>query len=1084
MSKDVRNFLIGATLFFAAGPLFRAATNAFVAGSTGSAAFFYNAGRALRFIGINTMIDAGLNALAPKPRVAPVARESLVTSGVGAALLGYGECRVSGQMVWYGGTPDQRQVDYVIAHSLASPCGVDSIGDVIVNGVTIPDADIDGNGDITDGQFQGVLAIQRQVGTDSDTTWTALDNSYVEWTSDHRGRGVAKTWLRVTHSGNEKEFAEAFGGGLVTSAFVIGKWQKVYDPRKDGSRIGTGAHRIDDPNTWEWSSNPALIARDYLSQPKRRKTGEYYKPPAYWTDERLTYVASAANVCDELVESPAGNIKRFEFHGFLDLSRPPRENLRAILESMVGTWDASSGRLFAAAYEAPVASIDDTWLRGESRWIPYEPRARRFNTWRGKYYSSAGGWEEVQTEELVDSAAVTADGATILKEPELVGTRDEYHGQIIGTIHLRRAQLGGTLFLPCNWKALDVRYWDTVTVTLPEHGLDGEVMKIVKWTLDSDNGPSLVLIRESEDIYPMVLGDFTARTITGPGGKVVLQPPAPDQPTHRVNAGVIELNTAASLPSAWDFTVWERAPDAGGSPGTWGEIGEVRGTRFTDAPAAGTYHYRVRVRSKSYDYSGYSDPEGPIAFEPAEEGADVTADNTAADTAAVNGVAAATVQAGSAAGTYSQNQFNSLAGGGYFDELNGGGAAIPFSDLGGDTQNVNGVAAATVQSQANLGNTANTDLDDLDTAGYYDRPGNAITAADLADDVTFVNGVASSTVQGNAGRVVGVINASNELEPRIVGAQQLAYYPADNALANPDGQVGAFGGTDDPNTYINSDGTWFRGAGSSVGKLGFALSANTNLSSGALVRFNNRGAPTSLVRVVPGKRMYVRTEASRSSNNISNGEWRWLALYFDIDGNQVGSTVVGGDHNNSALTTTDTLYEDMLAAAPATAYWVQPALQIKNTTNNTTGNDWGWRFSKTHVSFQRARNDIEDNANGPAQIQSGIVANQSQAIQDSDGLSYTDVGGGFSRIDIDAGNKKVAGVTVSWSADDAGTTSSSGDKYVYGTVTVIDGVATASNFTWTSTPQNIQAGDNRIFIGKINVVAGGSGSGGTGDIEP
>lgn len=670
MSKDIKKFLIGATLFFVGGQLFTAATNAFVAGKATAASFFYNVGRALRYVGVSTMINAGLNALAPKLRMAPVARESLVTSGVGPALLGYGECRVAGQMAWYGGTPSQREVDYVIGHSLASECGIESLGDAEINGVVIPAADIDGSGEVTAGQFAGVVNIQEQLGTDTDTAFAGLVSDYLEWTTDHRGRGVAKTWLRVTHSGNEEAFSKAFGGGLVSSFFRIGKWQKVYDPRKDGSRIGTGTHRIDDPTTWEHSSNPACIARDFLGQPDRRKPAEFYKPPAYWTDERLTLVAAAANICDELIETPDGNVKRFEFHGVLDMTRPARENLRAILESMVGTWDAQHGRLFAASYQSPIATIDESWLRGESRWVPYEARERRFNTWRGRYYSAAGGWEEITSEELVDASAVTADGRTILKEEEIVGARDEYHVQAIGNIHLRRAALGaGKLYLPCNWQALDVKYWDTVTVTLPEHELNGEIMRIVKFSLGSDQGPELILMKESEDIYPLVLGDFVARTITGPGGKTVLTPPTPAEPTHSVNAGVIELNTVASMPSAWDFAVWERAPDESGSPGTWGEIGEARGTRFTDAPAAGTYHYRVRVRSQGYAYSGYSDSAGPIAFDPAAPGADVTGYNTAADTAAVNGLASDIVS-----GLLDETEFANLLPGNTLAPVSGGGS--------------------------------------------------------------------------------------------------------------------------------------------------------------------------------------------------------------------------------------------------------------------------------------------------------------------------------------------------------------------------------------------------------------------------
>lgn len=87
----------------------------------------------------------------------------------------------------------------------------------------------------------------------------------------------------------------------------LGKWAKLYDPRKDSS-LGvdgwTGAHRADDPSTWEWSANPALVALFCLREPKilgRR-------------DEQLRIedFGEAADDCDEAL-SESNSVLAFDF---------------------------------------------------------------------------------------------------------------------------------------------------------------------------------------------------------------------------------------------------------------------------------------------------------------------------------------------------------------------------------------------------------------------------------------------------------------------------------------------------------------------------------------------------------------------------------------------------------------------------------------------------------------------------------------------------------------------------------------------------------------------------------------------------
>lgn len=51
-------------------------------------------------------------------------------------------------------------------------------------------------------------------------------------------------------------------GALQFTARIRGR--KLYDPRKDSTNGGSGAHRLDTPSTWEWSDCPALADADFL----------------------------------------------------------------------------------------------------------------------------------------------------------------------------------------------------------------------------------------------------------------------------------------------------------------------------------------------------------------------------------------------------------------------------------------------------------------------------------------------------------------------------------------------------------------------------------------------------------------------------------------------------------------------------------------------------------------------------------------------------------------------------------------------------------------------------------------------------
>src|SRR5690606_13256636 len=120
----------------------------------------------------------------------------------------------------------------------------------------------------------------------------------------------------------------------------------------DTTAGGSGSHRTNDESTWEWSQNPALIARDYITS--ALGFGEAHAN----IDEDL--VIAAANICDEQVQIDSTTYEnRYVCDGVLYTSQDRLSNLQMILSAMAGTAVYSGGlwRIRAGAYEAPSMSL-------------------------------------------------------------------------------------------------------------------------------------------------------------------------------------------------------------------------------------------------------------------------------------------------------------------------------------------------------------------------------------------------------------------------------------------------------------------------------------------------------------------------------------------------------------------------------------------------------------------------------------------------------------------------------------------------------------------------------------------------------
>lgn len=167
---------------------------------------------------------------------------------------------------------------------------------------------LDGSGNVTSHYTRNgepYVNIQSRVGLDAETAYPDVVAAFTPaWTNQHRGDGLASVRMSA-RTPKDKYYMEVFPNQMPEHT-AIGDGMLLYDPRKDSTVGGSGSHRSWDHNTWEFSSNLALMRMDHLAQPFGGKLGyeRFYMPD--WMN--------AATVCDQVVTNRTGGVES-RYHG-------------------------------------------------------------------------------------------------------------------------------------------------------------------------------------------------------------------------------------------------------------------------------------------------------------------------------------------------------------------------------------------------------------------------------------------------------------------------------------------------------------------------------------------------------------------------------------------------------------------------------------------------------------------------------------------------------------------------------------------------------------------------------------------------
>lgn len=371
----------------------------------------------------------------------------------------------------------------------------------------------------------------KHLGTDAQTADAELLAVYPsQWTSNHRLRGITYVVARLYAYSQSMTLWEA---GPPNNVRFRVKGYKLYDPRKDSTNGGSGAHRMSDPTTWEWCANGPLALCHFLC---------FCEWGPLWDTAWINWasVIIAANDCDEAVSIPGPSTQpRFATNGALNAGRQFYDNVQDLLASFRGTlvpngqqWD-----LHAGVYVGPDLTLSEKDLRSGITMEAQVTLLDRFNTIKCLYIDRDNNDVENETPALTDAAYLSRDnGFEMVRQIQTKMCNNFYQAQRLALLELRLGNQQKVVTFPGNMRPLQVLADQRVNLSIAELSFLPKVMRIEDWEFRDWEGVNLVLREDSQSAWadPLII-DYATRTATGELIGAAKRPPAPTSATVSID---------------------------------------------------------------------------------------------------------------------------------------------------------------------------------------------------------------------------------------------------------------------------------------------------------------------------------------------------------------------------------------------------------------------------------------------------------------------------------------------------------------------------------------------------------------------
>jgi hypothetical protein len=389
--------------------------------------------------------------------------------------------------------------------------GIQSIDEIYVD-----DKLVTWSGALTDGTLRTVnssdtnfykdgtslISVQGFYGLDNQSASSLLQEQ-ANWTTNHKLSGLAYLAIRL------KWNQDAFSG--IPEIRVTLKGKKIYDPRLDSTKGGSGSHRQDTASTWAYSKNSSLILLDYL---RNARYGKGLPNSAFETN--YDSFKTSANTCETQVTpyTSGTDINLFETHAVLDSEKKVIDNVRELLVPMRAIFNYTQGK-YKVIIEGTGSSqllltkdnvVSEVKLQGENKSEKYNRVVGTFTNPSKDYQSDTVSYPPFDDSGLAvedrHATMLSADNDTLLERSfDMIHVTSPYQAEEICENILKRSRNCLKAEVTITSEGLNLAIGDIVTATYDTAGFSAKPFRVMSLSINADSTVNLGLEEHQDNFY-------------------------------------------------------------------------------------------------------------------------------------------------------------------------------------------------------------------------------------------------------------------------------------------------------------------------------------------------------------------------------------------------------------------------------------------------------------------------------------------------------------------------------------------------------------------------------------------------------
>ncbi len=231
------------------------------------------------------------------------------------------------------------------------------------------------------------------------------------WTAEHRGRGVS--YVIITHR-YDSDLADNF-----SYRFIL-RGARLYDERRDSTVGGAGGHRLNDPESWEYSTNAEVALRHFLLGRRIDASSRSWfgvGADRSFLDSHSLFALRATH-CDGLFSlKNGGTQKRYECNGWISAADDHKKNATKIADAMAAQIFDQAGKLavrLSEPQESVVELFDDDLVESQPSDVSINARADDVvNRVEGRFIDASNGFAAADYPPQSNALALAEDGQEI-----------------------------------------------------------------------------------------------------------------------------------------------------------------------------------------------------------------------------------------------------------------------------------------------------------------------------------------------------------------------------------------------------------------------------------------------------------------------------------------------------------------------------------------------------------------------------------------------------------------------------------------------------------------------------------------------